>query len=60
MIQQVTRDLAFPQPGSLLAAVKTNNIYIICTSTNEQVVVKAMTHEFQQLMHMLYMTFGTQ
>ena len=60
MFQQVTRDLAFPQPGSLLAAVKTNDIYIIHTSTNEQVMVETMIHEFQQLMHMLYMTFGTQ
>ena len=27
---------------------------------NEQVIVEATTHEFQQLMHILYMTYGTQ
>ena len=41
-------------------AVKTNNIYIICTSTNKTVAVKATTYEFQQLMHTLYTDYGTQ
>ena len=59
MFQQVTRDLAFPQPGSLLAAIKTNNIYIIYTSTDEMVIVEAMIYEFQQLMHTLYKLWYT-
>ena len=59
-LQQVTRDLAFPQSGSLLAAVKTKDIYIICTTTNKQVILEATSHEFLQLMHSLYTTLNTQ
>ena len=58
-LQQVAQDLAFPQPGSLLAAIKTKDIYIIHTSTNEQVILEATSHEFQQLIHTLYTMFGT-
>ena len=49
----------FPQPGSLLAAIKTKDIYIICTSTDKQVVLEAASHKFQQLIYMLYTMFGT-
>ena len=59
-MQQVARDLTFPQLGSLLAAVKTKDIYIICTTTNEQVILEATSHEFSQLMHSLYTTLNTQ
>ena len=59
-MQQVARDLVFPQPGSLLAAVKTKDIYIICTTTNEQVILETTSHKFLQLMHTLYTTLNTQ
>ena len=59
-MQQVARDLAFPQLESLLAAIKAKDIYIIRTTTNEQVILEATSHKFLQLMHTLYTTLGTQ